>query len=99
MRSRIPDLSASVLPASTAAGEMDNFQLSISLSQKLSERRREGRTTARKEEDAGQMHTDSAEAQGESMLASSSSKNDDNNGNKSESRSDPSPDQRTPKLD
>ena len=41
-RSRIPGLSRSVLPASTAAGEMDNFQLSISLSQKLSERRREG---------------------------------------------------------
>ena len=79
---------------------MDNFQLSISLSQKLSERRREGRTTARKEEGAGQMHTDSAEAQGESMLASSSSKNDDSNGqiasvDKSESRSDPSPDDRT----
>ena len=44
-RSRIPGLSRSVLPASTAAGEMDNFQLSISLSQKLSERRREGRRT------------------------------------------------------
>ena len=33
---------ASVLPASTAAaGEMDNFQLSISLSEKLSERQME----------------------------------------------------------
>ena len=42
-RSRIPGLSRSVLPASTAAGEMDNFQLSISLSQKLSERQREER--------------------------------------------------------
>ena len=31
------------MPASTAAGEMDNFQLSISLSQKLSERQREER--------------------------------------------------------
>ena len=31
------------MPASTAAGEMDNFQLSISLSETLSERRREGK--------------------------------------------------------
>ena len=59
-RSRIPGLSRSVLPASTAAGEMDNFQLSISLSQKLSERRREGGREKGGAEERGQ--TDSATA-------------------------------------
>ena len=72
-RSRIPGLSRSVLPASTAAGEMDNFQLSISLSQKLSERQREERGETDvcngNEAGGGQMRKIRQRQEGELMLA------------------------------